>query len=188
MTAGSALGSGQLDATANVAGSFAYTPPAGAVLPQGANNLSVVFTPNDLTDYSSTSATANVNVVAGPSASSGQPQFVVTRTLSRDGSNNIVVALTVTNTGGQPPGATSLPWIQFAACKLGSTVPLTGPSPSTFTNVGPGTSVHATVTFPGSAGASGATVALSINGNWYEYIGVSETGGSFGYSSRTLLP
>ncbi|HEY0551744.1 MAG TPA: BACON domain-containing carbohydrate-binding protein, partial [Verrucomicrobiae bacterium] len=45
---GSPLGNLQLNATASVAGSFAYAPPAGAVLPVGNDQtLSVVFTPQD---------------------------------------------------------------------------------------------------------------------------------------------
>ncbi len=45
---GSPLGHLQLNATASVAGSFAYAPPAGTVLPVGNNQtLSVTFTPTD---------------------------------------------------------------------------------------------------------------------------------------------
>ena len=46
-----ALGSAQLDASASVAGTFAYTPAAGTVLHAGDNQtLSVVFTPTDKHD------------------------------------------------------------------------------------------------------------------------------------------
>jgi hypothetical protein len=48
---GTPLSSAQLDATANVPGTFVYTPAAGAVLPAGTNVLKVTFTPNDTTDY-----------------------------------------------------------------------------------------------------------------------------------------
>jgi hypothetical protein len=61
---GAALGSNQLDATANVPGSFAYTPTNGATLNAGANALSVIFTPTDTLDYSS--ATASVSLVVSP--------------------------------------------------------------------------------------------------------------------------
>jgi hypothetical protein len=61
---GTALGSTQLDATANVAGTFAYTPAAGTVLSAGnAQILSVTFSPTDTTDYVATTATAIINVV-----------------------------------------------------------------------------------------------------------------------------
>jgi probable HAF family extracellular repeat protein len=190
MIAGSALGSGQLDATANVPGTFVYTPPAGTVLPQGSNTLSVVFTPNDSTDYSSTSATAIVNVDPGPGSTSGHPQFVVTRTLSRNASNNIVVVATVTNTGSQPAMALSAPYVTLNSCKLGSFTPISGPSVPG--SIAPGASAQSTMTFPGSAGASGATVPLTINGSWFLDIGSGQAygsdGGSFGSTLRTLLP
>jgi hypothetical protein len=61
VTYGTALGSNQLDATANVPGSFAYNPSAGTVLNPGTNTLSVIFIPADTVDYSS--ATGNVSLV-----------------------------------------------------------------------------------------------------------------------------
>ena len=48
---GTALSSVQLNATASVPGSFAYTPPDGTVLPAGFHTLSVVFTPTDSAHY-----------------------------------------------------------------------------------------------------------------------------------------
>jgi hypothetical protein len=50
ITYGTPLGPTQLDATVNVSGTFAYTPPAGTVLQAGANQvLTVIFTPADST-------------------------------------------------------------------------------------------------------------------------------------------
>ena len=47
-----ALGPAQLNATASVPGTFAYTPPAGAVLNAGPNQtLSATFTPSDSANY-----------------------------------------------------------------------------------------------------------------------------------------
>jgi len=188
MIFGSALGSGQLNATANVLGAFSYSPPAGTVLPQGLDTLSVVFTPNDAINYSSTSASVVVNVVAGPPI--GQPQFVVTRTLSRDSSNNIAVAVTVTNTGGQPANLTGGPYLALGTCKLGSASPLAvvGPPAGNTIAVPPGASAHWTVTFPGSTGTPGATMLLTVNGTWRYLTGAGSTSGSFGYTSRTVLP
>ncbi|MGO8696555.1 MAG: protease pro-enzyme activation domain-containing protein, partial [Limisphaerales bacterium] len=48
---GTPLSASQLNASANVAGSFAYTPTNGTVLNSGTNTLTAVFTPNDLADY-----------------------------------------------------------------------------------------------------------------------------------------
>src|SRR5262249_20232787 len=63
----------QLDAAAfwtvggmpgSVAGTFTYTPPAGAILAAGNNQtLSVSFAPTDPTDYTTATATATINIL-----------------------------------------------------------------------------------------------------------------------------
>jgi hypothetical protein len=58
ITYGTALSATQLNATASVPGTFAYSPVAGTVLAAGTQTLSVTFTPTDTTDY--TTATAHV--------------------------------------------------------------------------------------------------------------------------------
>ena len=67
---GTALSSAQLNATANVAGSFQYTPAAGTVLNLGATALQVTFTPQDTTDYNTATATVplTVNALAVPAS------------------------------------------------------------------------------------------------------------------------
>jgi hypothetical protein len=58
------LGGAQLNATANVPGSFVYTPLAGTVLTAGTNQvLSATFTPVDTTNYSTATATVHINVL-----------------------------------------------------------------------------------------------------------------------------
>ena len=60
---GTALGASQLNATANVAGTFVYTPAAGTVLNAGAGQtLSVLFTPADLTLYTTASKSVSIDV------------------------------------------------------------------------------------------------------------------------------
>jgi Spherulation-specific family 4/Domain of unknown function (DUF4214) len=60
---GTPLGPNQLDATASVSGTFAYSPAAGTVLGVGDNQkLSVVFTPSDTADYPVVSDTVSINV------------------------------------------------------------------------------------------------------------------------------
>jgi hypothetical protein len=59
---GTALSSAVLDATANVPGSFAYTPAAGTVLKTGPQTLTAVFTPSDTTTYSAATATVQLTV------------------------------------------------------------------------------------------------------------------------------
>ncbi len=63
---GTALSGTQLDATASVPGSFAYSPAPGAVLSGGSQTLSVTFTPTDTADYAS--ATASVTIQVNPVA------------------------------------------------------------------------------------------------------------------------
>jgi hypothetical protein len=62
ITYGTPLGATQLDASAAVAGSFAYTPAAGAVVGAGTRTLSVTFTPTDTTDYASDTTTVSLVV------------------------------------------------------------------------------------------------------------------------------
>jgi len=62
---GTPLGAAQLNASANVAGSFAYSPAFGTVLPVGSGQaLSVVFTPVDTGNYTQATATVLINVLA----------------------------------------------------------------------------------------------------------------------------
>jgi len=58
------LTTNQLNASANVAGSFVYSPTNGTALNTGTNPLTVVFTPSDTVDY--TGVTNNVSVVVQP--------------------------------------------------------------------------------------------------------------------------
>jgi hypothetical protein len=70
LVAGSALTATQLDATAagydgaTLPGSFTYTPPAGTTVNGGSQTLSVLFTPNDLVDYTTATASVTLNVDA----------------------------------------------------------------------------------------------------------------------------
>ena len=60
---GTALGNIQLNATASLAGTFVYTPPAGTVLPAGATQpLSVAFTPA-AANFASATASVSINVL-----------------------------------------------------------------------------------------------------------------------------
>jgi hypothetical protein len=60
---GTPLGAGQLNATANVAGSFSYSPAAGVVLNAGTSQtLTATFTPADSGNYSTGSVAATIDV------------------------------------------------------------------------------------------------------------------------------
>jgi YVTN family beta-propeller protein len=67
ITYGTPLGSAQLNATANVPGTFAYSPAAGAVLNAGnGQTLSVTFTPENLSSHSPATATVLIDVLRAP--------------------------------------------------------------------------------------------------------------------------
>lgn len=59
---GTPLSATQLNATASVTGTFFYSPAAGAILKAAQQTLSVTFTPNDTTDYSTANATVPLTV------------------------------------------------------------------------------------------------------------------------------
>jgi len=62
ITYGTALSATQLDAMANVAGTFVYSPAAGTLLDAGSQTLSVTFTPSDTTNYTAATATVTLTV------------------------------------------------------------------------------------------------------------------------------
>jgi hypothetical protein len=76
---GTALGAAQLDATANTAGVFTYSPSFGTILDAGANQtLSVLFTPTDTVNFATATANVNINVVkATPSITWANPSDIV---------------------------------------------------------------------------------------------------------------
>ncbi len=59
---GAAIGATQLNATATVPGSFAYTPAAGEILAPGVHELSVTFTPTDTLNYTTASAAVPLTI------------------------------------------------------------------------------------------------------------------------------
>lgn len=66
VASGTALSATQLDATANVAGAFTYSPVLGTVMSTaGGNTLSAAFTPTDTADYNT--ADASVTLIVNPS-------------------------------------------------------------------------------------------------------------------------
>ena len=65
ITSGTLLSETQLNATADVPGTFIYTPGIGTMLSEGANqDLKVDFTPTDETVYNSANKTVKINVIA----------------------------------------------------------------------------------------------------------------------------
>jgi hypothetical protein len=56
------LGAAQLNAVASVPGTFTYKPAAGKLLKAGTYTLSATFTPTDLVDYTTASASVTITV------------------------------------------------------------------------------------------------------------------------------
>jgi len=62
ITYGTALSATQLNASSTVAGSFVYSPISGVVLNAGTYVLSTSFTPSDVSNYNTATATVNITV------------------------------------------------------------------------------------------------------------------------------
>ncbi len=65
ITSGTPLSATQLNATANVPGTFVYTPAAGTMLSPGNQDLQVTFTPTDSADYNVAKAEVDLKVKGG---------------------------------------------------------------------------------------------------------------------------
>jgi uncharacterized protein (DUF1800 family)/sugar lactone lactonase YvrE len=70
LTYPTALGATQLDATADVPGTFVYSPAAGTILTSGSHTLAVRFTPSN-TNYAASAASVTLNVLQAIVISSG---------------------------------------------------------------------------------------------------------------------
>jgi RHS repeat-associated protein len=96
ITYGTALSATQLNATASVAGTFAYTPAAGTIPAAGTDTLSVTFTPTDTTDYKTATQTVvltvsgTIPVITGLSPASGSAGTIVTITGANFGTTGTV--------------------------------------------------------------------------------------------------
>ena len=113
ITYGTALSSNQLNATANVPGSFVYNLTNGAVPNAGTHILFVLFIPSDMLDY--TVAATTVNLVVQPAALTvtannatavyGQPLPVLTGTIvGVTNGDDITAAYSTAATNGSPVG------------------------------------------------------------------------------------
>jgi hypothetical protein len=111
---GIALSSTQLNATANVPGTFVYSPAIGASPVAGSATLSVVFTPTDTTDYKTATATVTLSVASFALSENGAATQTVTAgaaatfnlTVSPVGSTTLLDPVTLT-VAGLPAGATA---------------------------------------------------------------------------------
>ncbi len=76
ITAGTALSATQLNASANVAGTFTYSPAAGTAPVAGTETLTAIFTPGDAADYASATASVPLVVNAPTVPNAATPNLV----------------------------------------------------------------------------------------------------------------
>jgi N-acetylneuraminic acid mutarotase len=110
ITYGTALSGTQLNATSPIAGSFTYLPAAGTVLGAVQQTLTATFTPNDVTDY--TTATASVALTvnkATPAITWATPAAITYGT-----------ALSGTQLNATSPVAGSITYLPAAGAVLGA--------------------------------------------------------------------
>ncbi len=132
VAAGATLSATQLDATANVPGSFMYSPAAGTVLAAGTQQLTAVFSPTDTTDYASATAHASLVVngsSSGPSAPTGGPITPSRPTLTGCGGPTVNVNSSMSQSTLQSTiqSAPHCAFVLFAAGTYTITAPITVP-------------------------------------------------------------
>jgi putative cofactor-binding repeat protein len=173
---GTALGSTQLNATASVPGTFAYTPAAGAVLSAGLQPLLVTFSPTDSTNYSTATKTVTLAVgQAAPTITWATPTAITFGTPLGSGQLNAAASVpgtflytpaagTVLNTGSQTLSVTFTP-ADTADCTMATgTVTIT-------VNLAPAVTSSKGTTF--SVGAAGS---FTVTSNGFPMPALSESG------------
>ena len=94
IAAGTPLGNAQLNATADVAGSFTYTPAAGVVLPPGnGQTLSATFTPVKQNNFNIVNAEVVINVTQSLDFGDAPSSYPVT--LADDGARHVGGSVTL---------------------------------------------------------------------------------------------
>ena len=178
ITYGTALSATQLDATASTAGTFVYSPAAGAIIGVGAQNLSVTFTPTDTTDY--VAATANVSITvnkAMPTITWATPAAIAYGTAlggaQLDASSSTAGAFvytpgtgTVLNAGAQTLAVTFSPTDATDNTTATDTVTISvtlAPTTTTIASSLLGAAPGETVTFTAKVTSSGGTPAGSVS-------------------------
>jgi hypothetical protein len=163
ITYGTALSATQLNATASVAGKFAYSPAAGTVPAVGTDTLTVTFTPTDTTDY--TTATASVALKVNPAPSFTLAASPASLTVTQGASGKSTIAVTALNgfTGKVTLAASGLPSGVTASY---ATNPTTGTSVLTLAASNTAVTGLYNVTIAGTSGSLTATttIALTVNG------------------------
>jgi hypothetical protein len=204
---GTALTPAQLNATASVAGTFSYSPAAGAFPAAGTSNLSVTFAPTDTDNYETTTATVPLTVTQGTLALTAQnatrtygsdnPTFSgsVTGALNGDVfSEAFITSATTTSSPGSyaiVPSATGPALANYTQTVTNGTLTITQAASATSivpgaTTVSQGDSLTLTVTVtPATTGTPTGSVSLFNNGN---PLGTATLANGVATYSATSLP
>jgi N-acetylneuraminic acid mutarotase len=152
ITYGTALSATQLDATASVAGTFAYSPAADTVLDGGSQTLSVTFSPTDTTDYTTASDTVTLTVNTAASTTTITSHTPNPATVGQV----VTVDFSVTGTAGVPTGSVTVTASTGEICSASPGVTGTGNCTLTFTAAG---SPKLTATYGGDSNFKSSTSA-----------------------------
>ncbi len=118
IVAGTPLTGFQLDATASVPGTFAYTPAAGTILSAGANQvLAVTFTPADTTEYTTATAIVHINVdqpILPPQHRPNPPPPDITGIVNESRTKKGLTAITIGFDEALDPGSVGNPALYSA--------------------------------------------------------------------------
>ena len=118
ITYGTALSSAQLNATANVPGTFTYAPVSGTILNAGTQTLSVAFAPTDVANYNVVPATT-VSLTVNQAA-----QTITFGALADKTYGDTPFTVSATASSGLAP---TLSIVSGPAAINGSTITITGP-------------------------------------------------------------
>jgi hypothetical protein len=144
ITYGTALSSTQLNATASVPGTFAYSPVSGTVLGAGLQTLSVTFTPTDTTDYNTATATVTLVVTAASDFTWTDTGSTAVTVLAGQSASYTFVATPVGN--GTFSSAVNLACANLPALTTGGPGASCGFSPGTIAAGAEATTVTVTIT------------------------------------------
>ena len=197
---GTALSTTQLDATANVPGTFMYNPAAGAVLPAGTQQLTAVFSPTDATDYASATAHASL-VVSSPSSGTGGSPTSPTSPTGPTGpvgtaptgcggpTINLNSGMSQSTLQSSITAASSCSLIVFAAGTYNISAPLTIPCAANLTVTGPPTTPATAILSASFARGSGDIFNIygCTAGTTVEYLMFENTGGIYVSTSASNI-
>jgi sugar lactone lactonase YvrE len=172
---GTALSGTQLDATSTASGTYVYSPAAGTVLAVGSHTLNVTFTPTNVANYTTSTATAHVTLTvnkATPSITWATPSAItygtalsatqlnasstvagsftyspVSRTVLTAGSHTLSVAFTPTN---PTEYTTASATVTLTVNKATPTITWTTPAAITFGTALSATQLDAKASVPGT--------------------------------------